>query len=220
VPRARRAFDIVSAATGLCLLLPLMVLIALLVACTDGLPVLYREHRVGHGGRLFPLCKFRTLRTGSAGDRSVAPEDDPRISRVGRWLRRWRLDELPQLLNVLRGDMSIVGPRPMPTLHAAALPAEQRDIILSVRPGVTDPAAIRFLAEDAVLVGHPDAERLYLECLLPVKARLQIESLQNRSLAGDLKVVLRTLALLWSPRAREISAAELRGLLEAGSPQA
>ena len=210
-------FDILVAATGLCLALPLLVTVALLVLFADGAPLLYREYRVGRGGHLFVLYKFRTLRPGSGGDCSVAPEDDPRISAMGRWLRRWRLDELPQLFNVLRGDMSMVGPRPMPPVHAAALLPGQREMVLSVRPGVTDPAAVRFLAEDAVLAGRGEAERLYLEYFLPAKARLQIASIEHASFAGDLAIILQTLALIWSRRARERSAAELRSLLPNGT---
>lgn len=185
-----------------------------MVVATEGFPLLHREQRLGRYGRLFKLYKFRTLRTGSAEECSVAPEDDPRITGAGLWLRRWRLDEFPQLFNVLCGHMSMVGPRPMPPAHAAALPPEQLNVLLSVRPGITDAAAIHFLAEDAVLAGRDDAERLYLQCFLPVKTRMQIESVQRWSLAGDLRVAMCTLALLWSRRARHESARSMREILE------
>ena len=191
-----------------------MITLALVVVATEGFPLLHREQRLGRYGRLFQLYKFRTLRTGSAEECSVAPEDDPRITGAGLWLRRWRLDEFPQLFNVLCGHMSMVGPRPMPPAHAAALPPEQLDVLLSVRPGITDAAAIHFLAEDAVLAGRDDAERLYLQCFLPVKTRMQIESVQRWSLAGDLRVAMRTLALLWSRRARDESARSMHEILE------
>ena len=191
-----------------------MTTLALVVVATEGFPLLHREQRLGRYGRLFQLYKFRTLRTGSAEECSVAPEDDPRITGAGLWLRRWRLDEFPQLFNVLCGHMSMVGPRPMPPAHAAALPPEQLDVLLSVRPGITDAAAIHFLAEDAVLAGRDDAERLYLQCFLPVKTRMQIESVQRWSLAGDLRVAMRTLALLWSRRARDESARSMQEILE------
>jgi lipopolysaccharide/colanic/teichoic acid biosynthesis glycosyltransferase len=213
----KRLLDIVAAGAGVLLFAPLLLGVALLILCTDGLPLLYREHRVGREGKLFPLYKFRTLRTGHADERSVAPEDDPRITRTGLWLRRWRLDEFPQLFNVLCGHMSLVGPRPMPPLHAQALPKSQLTIILSVQPGVTDAAAIHFLAEDAVLAGHKDAEALYLECFMPAKASMQIDSLQHWSLGGDIKTVLRTLALLWSHAARKESAQAMRHLLASGT---
>jgi len=209
----KRLFDFVAAGLGIGLLLPLMALLALLVLAVDGPPVLYREQRLGRGGRLFTLYKFRTLRPGTGTISSVAPEDDPRITRTGLWLRRWRLDEFPQLVNVLRGDMSLVGPRPMPPAHAAAIARDQLDSLLSVRPGITDPAALHFLAEDAVLAGQVGAETAYLECFQPAKVQMQIDSLQHASFCGDLAVLARTLALLWSRSAREESARAMRRLL-------
>ena len=110
--------------------------------------------------------------------------------------------------------MSLVGPRPMPPAHAAALSPEQRRAVLSVRPGITDAAAIHFLAEDAVLAGRDDAEALYLQRLMPVKVRMQIASLRHWSLAGDFKVLMSTLALLWSRQARNQSARAMREILE------
>lgn len=211
---AKRGIDILGALAGLFIFLPLMIGLALLVFATEGFPVLYREQRLGRYGRLFSLYKIRSLRTGSGQECSVAPEDDPRITGVGLWLRRWRLDELPQLFNVLCGHMSLVGPRPLPPAHGASLPQEQLQELLSVRPGITDAAAIHFLAEDAVLAGRENAETLYLQCLLPVKTRMQIESLRHWSLCGDLRVASCTLALLWSRRARDESARAVRELLE------
>jgi lipopolysaccharide/colanic/teichoic acid biosynthesis glycosyltransferase len=210
---AKRPFDILVAGAGLCVFLPVLALLALLVLMTDGPPLLYREERVGRHGKLFPQYKFRTLKPGTSGERSVAPEDDPRITGVGLWLRRWRLDEFPQLVNVLCGHMSLVGPRPMPPSHAAALPPDQLQTLLSVRPGLTDPAAIRFLAEDAVLAGLDDPEAVYLARFLPAKARMQVDSLAHRSFAGDLHILADTLALLWSPSARRESARDMRDLL-------
>tara|TARA_R110001599_G_scaffold353459_1_gene592335 strand:- start:29268 stop:29801 length:534 start_codon:yes stop_codon:yes gene_type:complete len=169
---------------------------------------------LGRQGQPFSLYKFRTLKPGSAKERSVAPEDDPRITGAGLWLRRWRLDEFPQLFNVLCGHMSLVGPRPMPPAHAAALAAEQLDVLLSVRPGITDAAAIHFLAEDAVLAGRDDAETLYLQCLLPVKASMQIDSLRHWRLTGDFQVAMATLTQLWSRHARDKSAMAMREILE------
>ena len=212
---AKRGIDIIAASAGLILLLPLMIILALVVIATEGLPLLYREQRLGQNGRLFPLYKFRSLRAGSGEESSVAPEDDPRITGSGLWLRRWRLDEFPQLFNVLCGHMSLVGPWPMPPAHGAVLPAEQLEVLLSVRPGITDAAAIHFLAEDAVLAGRDDAETLYLQCLLPVKARMQVASLRRWSLSGDLRVAMRTLALLWSRRARDESARAMCEILKA-----
>lgn len=212
----KRLVDVVVAAIALCLTMPLLLILALVVWLGAGRPLFYREYRVGRHGVPFPQFKFRTLRSGSAEVRSVAPLDDPRIVGVGRWLRRWRLDELPQLFNVLRGDMSLVGPRPMPRAHVDSLPQCQRDIILSVRPGLTDAAALHFLAEDEVLAGTRDPEALYLACLLPAKARMQVASLRHRSPGADLLILARTVASVWSPLARAQSAQALRELLSSG----
>jgi lipopolysaccharide/colanic/teichoic acid biosynthesis glycosyltransferase len=209
----KRLFDVVASAIALCLCLPLLLILALVVGLGAGRPVIHREYRVGRHGVTFPQFKFRTLRPGTAVLRSVAPEDDPRIVGAGRCLRHWRLDELPQLFNVLRGDMSLVGPRPMPRAHADSLPGWQRDIILSVRPGLTDTAALHFLAEDQVLAGTPDPEALYLSRLLPAKARMQVDSLQHWSPLEDLRVLGATVLSVWSPRAREQSVRALHRLL-------
>jgi lipopolysaccharide/colanic/teichoic acid biosynthesis glycosyltransferase len=209
----KRLLDILAAGLGLCLLCPLLLLLAMLVLCTEGWPLIYREERVGRDGKLFPLYKFRTLRTGSSDERSVAPEDDPRITGAGLWLRRWRLDEFPQLVNVLVGHMSLVGPRPMPPTHAREIPPSQLSIVLSVRPGITDPAALHFLAEDAVLAGQEDAEILYIERFLPAKTNMQIKAVQQWSFSGDIKTLAQTLRHLWSRDAREQSAHAMRKLL-------
>jgi lipopolysaccharide/colanic/teichoic acid biosynthesis glycosyltransferase len=212
----KRAIDIGAAIILLLALAPVMLGIAVLVATRSGKPVLYREQRVGRGGVPFTLLKFRTLAQGSATARSIAPEDDPRITPVGLPLRRTRLDELPQLYNVLVGDMSLVGPRPMVQRHADALDEATREAVLSVRPGVTDPASVLFFAEDAVLAGRPNSETEYLQILLPAKARVQLEYLQHWHLMMDLRVILRTLARVWSPQAREDSMRRVRAIL-AGS---
>ena len=172
---------------------------------------------MGRNRALFPVYKFRTLRSINVSAPSVAPEDDPRITGIGLWMRRWRLDELPQLISVLRGHMSLVGPRPMPSSHAETLPKGELDILLSVRPGITDEAAVHFLAEDAVLAGCEDAERLYLERILPAKALMQIDSLRHSSIFDDLCTVTCTLTRLWSPRARQESVIAMRELLERNS---
>ena len=209
----KRAIDIIGALVLLLALAPSMLGIAMLVRLRSGKPVLYREQRVGRGGKPFTLLKFRTLDEGSASARSIAPEDDPRITTVGLPLRRTRLDELPQLYNVLVGDMSLVGPRPMVQRHADALDGATRQAVLSVRPGVTDPASVLFFAEDAVLAGRPNAEAEYLQLLLPAKAKVQLDYLQHWHLMMDLRIILRTLARVWSPQAREDSMRRVRAVL-------
>lgn len=210
--------DRIGASLALVLLAPLCVLLALLVVC-DGRPVLHREQRMGRNGRPFTILKFRTLRAGSASTPSVAADDDPRITPVGRRLRRWRLDEIPQLWNVLRGEMSLVGPRPMPALHVARIPQAERTRLLSVAPGITGPAAIEYFAEDRVLAGRSNAEALYLAYLLPARTALQLDYLAHWSLRRDLAILLATALRLWSRSGRARSAARVLKLLpsESGS---
>jgi lipopolysaccharide/colanic/teichoic acid biosynthesis glycosyltransferase len=219
--RCKRGLDLAGAALALLLLAPLLLVLALWVGLGSGRPLFYRQQRLGRGGVPFTLYKFRSLQPGSGGHSSVAPEDDARITRPGLFLRRWRLDELPQLVNVLRGDMSLVGPRPLPPAHAQHLPPDHLARLQSVRPGITGPAAVAFLAEDAVLAGHANAEALYLERLLPAKVRLQLAYLEDDSPWRDWKVAWGTLTATWSRRARQRSAARLRALLagEVAAPQ-
>jgi len=213
----KRALDIVGAVAVLLLVAPLLLGIALWVRVRSGSPVLYRERRVGRHGQSFTLYKFRTLRPGTALARTVAPEDDDRITGAGLPLRRSRLDELPQLYNLLTGDMSLVGPRPMVQRHADALDSETRRALLSVRPGVTDPASVLFFAEDAALAGRPDAEDAYLRLLLPAKARVQLDYLRHWSLWLDIRIIWQTLARVWSPAARAQSIRRVEAILS-GEP--
>jgi len=210
----KRTLDIGGAVFVLLLALPLILAIALWVLLLSGAPVLHRELRVGRNGRPFTLYKFRTLKPGTAMESSIAPEDDPRITRAGLPLRRTRLDELPQLFNLLTGDMSLVGPRPMVQRHAAALDSAIREEVLSVRPGVTDPASVLFFAEDAVLAGRPDAEAEYLQRLLPAKARVQLDYLRHWHPWLDIRIIFQTLTRVWSPRARADSMRRVQAILK------
>lgn len=203
----------VVALVALIILFPLISIVAKMVAMTDGRPVFYRDRRAGFGGELFWLLKFRTLRVGCEASPHVAVEGDERITRMGLWLRRWRVDELPALWNVLVGEMSLVGPRPLPPNHAESLPEDVWTELAMVKPGVTDPAATAFLAEDAVLAGRDDAESVYLETLLPAKVSLQLEYAQGSTLLSDIGVLVRTVGVVWSRSHRRRSAAYVRGLL-------
>jgi lipopolysaccharide/colanic/teichoic acid biosynthesis glycosyltransferase len=209
----KRAVDIGIAFFGLLLLAPLLLSIALLVLLGSGIPILHREQRIGQFGRPFILLKFRTLKRGSATDNSIIAEDDSRITLVGRPLRRSRLDELPQLFNVLRGDMSLVGPRPMVERHLNALDRAVCQALLSVRPGVTDPASILYFAEAAVLAERPDAEAEYVNVLLPAKVRVQLNYLWHWTPLLDIHIIFQTLARLWSQKAREVSMQRVRAVL-------
>ena len=187
----KRAFDVAVAGLVLLLLWPVMVLIAVLIRATSPGPAFFRQERVGLHGELFRIHKFRTLRTGPAGT-MISPTGDPRITRVGAVLRRTKLDELPQLLDVLAGTMSLVGPRPEVPAYAALWPAEYRDVILSVRPGITDPASVAFRDEPERLAAVADPEAYYVSVLLPEKARMYAEYVRGQSFLGDLVVLGRT----------------------------
>lgn len=188
----RRALDIAASAVGLLVLSPLFAVIAAAIVLENGRPVFYRGRRVGRAGRPFYLLKFRTMvpdadRLGPA----ITAKGDPRVTRVGRWLRRTKLDELPQLLNVLRGEMSLVGPRPEDPKYVALYDADQRRV-LSVRPGLTSPASLAFRDEEQRLAGE-DWEQVYREQILPAKLAIDLEYLSRRTVASDLRLVLRTL---------------------------
>jgi lipopolysaccharide/colanic/teichoic acid biosynthesis glycosyltransferase len=187
----KRAFDVTVAGVVLLLLWPVMVVIAVLIRATSPGPAFFRQERVGLHGELFRIHKFRTLRTGPAGT-MISPTGDPRVTRVGAVLRRTKLDELPQLLDVLAGTMSLVGPRPEVPAYAALWPAEYRDVILSVRPGITDPASVAFRDEPERLAAVADPEAYYVSVLLPEKARMYAEYVRGQSFLGDLMVLGRT----------------------------
>ena len=197
----KRGFDVGGAALGLILSAPLLAGIAALIKLDSPGPVLYRGNRVGRGGHTFRIVKFRTMVPDAEvrGGPSTA-DDDPRITRVGRWLRRYKVDELPQLFNVFRGEMSIVGPRPEVPQYAALLTGEER-AILSVRPGMTDWASIWDIDEGRELLGSADAERKYLEEIRPQKVRLQLKYVRERSLRTDLQIIAQTFGRLLRHRA-------------------
>jgi len=193
----KRAFDILSSAAGLALLSPLLVVIAAAVKLDSPGPVLFRGQRVGRYGREFHIWKFRTMVAGAerAGP-GITVANDSRVTRVGRLLRRTKLDELPQLVNVLRGEMSLVGPRPEDPRYVALYPPEQRAQVLSVRPGVTSPASVRFRDEESALSGE-DWETAYVQTVMPAKLALDLEYVQNASLLRDVGLIVRTVAAMW-----------------------
>lgn len=193
----KRAFDLLVSASGMLLLAPLFALIAVAIKLDTPGPVLFRQQRVGRHGRLFRIHKFRTM-VADAPQRGLplTVGDDARITRVGRWLRARRFDELPQLIDVLLGDMSVVGPRPELPRYVAQYPAALRERVLSVRPGITDPASLAHLDESALLARAADPEREYVEVLLPRKLQLAADYAAQASTASDLRVLWRTLKLL------------------------
>lgn len=180
-----------ASSVALVLLSPLLIGVAVAVRSTSTGPVLYRQVRVGRGDSRFQILKFRTMSVTEQGP-LITAHADPRVTPVGAWLRRTKLDELPQLVNVLRGEMSLVGPRPEVPKYTKHWSAAQAAIILSVRPGITDPASIHFRNESEFLVGKEDPESYYIEHILPAKAAMYVEYVKTRSLLGDLRLIFKT----------------------------
>jgi lipopolysaccharide/colanic/teichoic acid biosynthesis glycosyltransferase len=197
----KRLIDLLLSGAGMVLLSPLFLAAALLIKADSPGPVFFRQERVGRHGRCFRIHKFRTMTEGGGPDITAA--GDPRITRSGRILRRWKIDELPQLWDVFTGSMSLVGPRPELPRYVGLWPPDLREAILSVRPGLTDPATLRFLDEEAVLAASPDPLRRYTEEILPAKARLQAEYARHHTLVGDVALMFRTCAALCSRRSSQ-----------------
>lgn len=193
--RAKRAFDVAVSAAGLVVTAPVQAAVAVAVKADSPGPVLFRQRRVGLHGKDFEILKFRSMAQIAPGERraAVSATGDARITRVGRWLRRSKLDELPQLFNVLRGDMSLVGPRPEVPQYVAAWNPAHREVILRMRPGITDPASIEFRNESDLLAAHNDPEAYYVAELLPRKTARYVEYVRGASFAGDLRVIAGTL---------------------------
>jgi len=191
---AKRLFDIVCAGLGLLILLPLLIALALWIKWDSPGPVLFRQERVGRFGKPFYIHKFRSMRVDApALGPQITVGEDPRITRSGRVLRAAKLDELPQLWDVLRGAMSLVGPRPEVPRYVALYTPEQRELVLSVRPGITDPASLQFRNESEVLARAADPEREYAEVILPAKLKLAGEYVRQASLWTDIRLILATL---------------------------
>jgi lipopolysaccharide/colanic/teichoic acid biosynthesis glycosyltransferase len=192
----KRMFDVVVAAVALVLLSPVLVIVAIAVRATSRGPALYRADRVGMGGRPFVLYKFRSMTVGSRGA-AITRAGDDRVTRLGRWLRRIKLDELPQLLNVLKGDMSLVGPRPEDPRFVALYTEEQREV-LTVRPGMTSPTAVAYRHEEAMLEQVEEVERFYADQVLPAKLAMDLEYVRASSLGSDIVILFRTLRSILS----------------------
>lgn len=193
---AKRLLDIFVAALGLLLISPVLLLIALAVRLESSGPALFRQRRVGLHGREFEILKFRSMRQDSGAGPLITVGGDRRITRVGALIRATKLDELPQLWNVLRGDMSLVGPRPEVPRYVALYSAEQRRIVLSVRPGITDEASIEFADESSRLGAAADPEACYANEILPLKIAMYEKYVASRSTLGDIGILIRTLLRL------------------------
>lgn len=191
----KRIFDVVAAGAALILLAPLLVVIAILVKVTSDGPALFRHERVGLNYERFEVLKFRTMRTGSSGA-EITAAGDARITKVGAVLRNYKLDELPQLINVVRGEMSIVGPRPEVAKYVEL--DGRYDVVLQTRPGLTDPASLKYRHEQTLLDEQDDPEIFYVQELLPQKVSLAVDYVNNQSMRGDLQLILQTLRAIAS----------------------
>lgn len=188
----KRLLDIFFSLIVLVILGPALLVVAAIIKFTSPGPVFYRGERVGLKGRRFRIYKFRTMvaNADKIGGSSTT-EDDPRITRIGHFLRKYKLDELPQFLNVLVGDMSVVGPRPQVAWAVDLYTPEQRRL-LDVRPGITDYASIKFRNEGEILRGAEDPDKAYLELIAPEKIRLGLEYVDSRSFLMDCRIILLT----------------------------
>jgi lipopolysaccharide/colanic/teichoic acid biosynthesis glycosyltransferase len=195
----KRTFDLLCAGAGLLLLSPLLLGIALWIKLDSPGPVFFRQQRVGRFGVPFRIHKFRSMAESAAqGGLQITVGADPRITRAGRFLRRSKLDELPQLIDVVMGTMSLVGPRPEVSRYVAMYPAALRDKVLSVRPGITDPASIEYRDESTLLAQADDPERVYIEQVMPVKLRYAAQYVDQMSVPNDVRLILATLRSLMS----------------------
>ena len=197
----KRGLDLAMALSGLLVLSPIFLALGLLVLVTSGRPVLFSQERIGRDGRRFRIIKFRSMGRDAASGLPITGSGDPRVTRLGKLLRATKLDELPQLVNVLRGEMSVVGPRPeIPRYVARYTPAQLK--ILTIRPGLTDPASVLFLDEERLLGtrrGH-EREDFYLKQVLPQKLRANLQYLAEADLWYDLRLITKTCVSLVRPR--------------------
>lgn len=194
---AKRLFDWLASTFGLLALAPVLLLLAVWIKLDSPGPVFFRQERVGRGGKLFRIHKFRTM-VPDAERRGlqITVGADARVTRAGQWLRKYKLDELPQLLDVWLGHMSLVGPRPEVPRYVACYPADVRDVVLSVRPGITDRASIEFKDENEILGRAGDAHLAYVDEVLPIKLNYYVEYVNSRSMIGDMKLIFKTFMAL------------------------
>lgn len=193
----KRLCDIVLSALGLIIFCPLFLVLSIWVALDSTGGVFYRQTRVGRRGRDFKLLKFRSMRIGADKKGLITIGDkDARITKSGYYIRKYKFDELPQLINVLKGDMSFVGPRPEVRKYVNLYTAEQL-CVLNVRPGITDPASIQYSNENELLEKAEDPEQYYINTVMPDKLRINLEYLEKRTLWSDFKVIIKTISKVW-----------------------
>ena len=192
----KRVFDFIAAIIGLVLLLPILLIISLLIKFSSKGPLFYSQKRVGRDFKEFDIYKFRSMvvNADKIGP-SVTSGNDSRITKVGRFIRKTKIDELPQLLNVIKGDMSLVGPRPE-VMKFVEKKRDEYKKVLSVRPGITDNAAIEFRDEETIMDQYEDKEKAYIEIILPKKIQLYYQYIDNISFINDIKLILKTLKVI------------------------
>lgn len=196
----KRLFDIVASGCGLIVLSPLFLVLAVWIKLDSPGPVFYRQVRVGRGNKDFRIFKFRSMRVGSdKGSLVTIGGHDPRITRSGYFIRKFKLDEFPQLINVFIGDMSLVGPRPEVRHYVDYWTPEQMHV-LDVRPGITDPASIKFRNENELMEQAEDPEKYYIEVIMQEKIKLYLEYVQNHSFLGDIGLIFKTFWVIVSER--------------------
>ena len=190
----KRLFDIVASTIGIIVLSPIILAVVVLIKFGSSGPVLYVSYRIGKKGKPFKIYKFRTMviNADKIGGPSTA-SDDPRLTKIGLFLKKYQLDELPQLFNVLKGDMSFVGPRPEVKIYVDMMTDEEKNVILSVRPGITDLASLWNFHEGEILKGAQDPEKEYMEKIRPEKLRLQMKYVRERNFISDIKIIFKTL---------------------------
>ena len=192
----KRIFDIIASSLGLLLLSPLFLVLAIWIKLDSKGPVFYRQVRVGKDNKDFRIFKFRSMRVGSdKGSLVTIGGRDPRVTRSGYFIRKFKLDEFPQLINVFVGDMSLVGPRPEVRHYVDYWTPEQMHV-LDVRPGITDPASIKFRNENELLEQAEDPEKYYIEVVMQEKLKLYLEYVQNHSFWGDIKLIFQTFKVI------------------------
>lgn len=191
--KMKRIFDIVACSLAVILLLPLEIVIALCIVCGSKGGVFYKQVRVGKGDKDFKLLKFRTMRPNA--DRQgllITVGDDDRITKIGHFLRKYKLDELPQFLNIIKGDMSVVGPRPEVRRYVDMY-NERQLRVLSVRPGLTDYASIEYISESELLAKSDNPEKTYIEEVMPAKLELNLKYIEKQSIGEDIRLIFKTL---------------------------
>lgn len=193
----KRSFDFMISLIGLILLSPVFFFIAVAIKLDSIGPIFFRQVRIGQYGLQFHIYKFRTMIVDAeTKGLKITVKKDPRVTRVGAILRRYKLDELPQLINVLINNMSLVGPRPEVPKYVALYSPEIRDIIFSVKPGITDNASIHYRSENSLLTSLSNSEKVYIEEILPKKLRLNVDYVKHQSFWGDIKIIFKTLISL------------------------